>query len=158
MPIETSLALSRLVSYVPLKMWHLGALWSQVDCVPLVGLCLSTQYRKGKFTMGHVTLVAITGITILVPYLKVKSLQLIWRSGTCLNIKTVFTGIGISIIKIRWSWDRLIFIMGTPILVRWCLYIETCPRYLQRNLFFICGWLIFWRVVETRLLDNVPRL
>ena len=31
-----------------------------------------------------------------------------------LNVKTVFPGQGISIIKIRWSWDRLIFIMGIP--------------------------------------------
>ena len=32
---------------------------------------------------------------------------------------------GIPIIKIRRSWDRLIFIMGIPLLVRWHLYIET---------------------------------
>ena len=43
--------------------------------------------------------------------------------GPRLNIKTVFLCIGISMIKIRRSWDRLIFIMGIPILVRWHLYI-----------------------------------
>ena len=32
--------------------------------------------------IGHVTLVVITGTTILVPYLQVKTLQLIWRWGT----------------------------------------------------------------------------
>ena len=32
--------------------------------------------------IGHVTLVAITGTTILVSYLYVKSLQLLWRLGT----------------------------------------------------------------------------
>ena len=32
--------------------------------------------------IGHITLVAITGTTILVPYHKVKLLQLIWRYGT----------------------------------------------------------------------------
>ena len=35
-----------------------------------------------------------------------------------LNIKMVFSGMAIFIIKIRRSWDRLIFIMGIPILVR----------------------------------------
>ena len=35
---------------------------------------------------------------------------------------------GISIIMIRRSWDRLIFIMGNPILVRRCLHIETALR------------------------------
>ena len=44
-----------------------------------------------------------------------------------LNIKMVFPSMGISIIVIRWSWDRLIFIMGIPILVRWHHYIETAP-------------------------------
>ena len=34
-------------------------------------------------TIGHVILVTITGIIILVPYLWVKSMQLIWRPGTC---------------------------------------------------------------------------
>ena len=32
------------------------------------------------------------------------------------------------IIKMRWSWDRLIFIVGIPILVRLHIYIETGPR------------------------------
>ena len=48
--------------------------------------------------------------------------------GPFLNIKTVFTSMGISIIKIRWSWYRLIFIKGIPILVRLHLYTETGPR------------------------------
>ena len=50
-----------------------------------------------------------------------------WSSGPHLNIKTVFTGMLISIIKIRWSWDCLLFMMGMPILVRQRLYIETAP-------------------------------
>ena len=33
-------------------------------------------------------------------------------------------------VKIRWSWDRLIFNPILPILVRWHLYIETAPWYL----------------------------
>ena len=45
----------------------------------------------------------------------------------CLNICTVFPAMGISIIKIRRSWDRLIFIMGIPILVRQQFYTEAAP-------------------------------
>ena len=39
-------------------------------------------------------------------------------AGPRLNIKTVFTGMGISITKIRRSWDRLIFMMEIPFLAR----------------------------------------
>ena len=41
----------------------------------------------------HVTLIAINGAFILVPYLSVKSLQLIWRSGTCTNLLVPVTAI-----------------------------------------------------------------
>ena len=50
----------------------------------------------------------------------------------------VFPGIGISIINIRWSRGRLIFIMGIPILVRRYIYIENAPRY-------------FWRISDVQL-------
>ena len=42
-----------------------------------------------------------------------------------LNTNTVFPGIGTPIIKLRWSLDHLIFMMGIPILVRRHLYTET---------------------------------
>ena len=45
-----------------------------------------------------------------------------------LKIKTVCPGMGISIIKIRRSWDSLIFIMRIPIPVRRRLCIEMAPR------------------------------
>ena len=48
--------------------------------------------------------------------------------GSRPNIKTVFLYKDFHI-KIRWSGDRLIFIMGTPILVRRYIYIETGPWY-----------------------------
>ena len=51
------------------------------------------------------------------------------ETGLRLSLKVVFPGMGISIIKIRRSRDRLIFIMGIPTLVRRCLYIETVPWY-----------------------------
>ena len=47
--------------------------------------------------------------------------------GPCLIINTVFPGMGIPMLKIRRSRDRLIFNMGIPILVRRHLYIETAP-------------------------------
>ena len=47
--------------------------------------------------------------------------------GPCLNIKTVFSCVEISIMPIRLLWDCLIFIMGITILVRQCLYIEKPP-------------------------------
>ena len=40
----------------------------------------------------------------------------------------VFLGMGIPIIKMRRSEDRLIFLMGIPVLVREYLYIEMAPR------------------------------
>ena len=46
--------------------------------------------------------------------------------GPCLNIKT--QACFFSMWKIRRSWERLIFNMGIPILVRH-LYIETAPRF-----------------------------
>ena len=45
-------------------------------------------------------------------------------SGPCLNVKTVFPVMGIPMLKIRRSHDRLISNMGIPILVRQHLYIE----------------------------------
>ena len=53
---------------------------------------------------------------------------IMYRQGPRLNMKTVFPGMGILMLKIRRSWDRLIFNMGIPILVRGYLYIETGPR------------------------------
>ena len=45
------------------------------------------------------------------------------------NLKTVFSGVGISMLKIRQSRDSLIFNMGIPILVRRHLYIGTALIY-----------------------------
>ena len=51
------------------------------------------------------------------------------RSGPRLNIKTVFPGMGIPMLKIRWSQDLLIFNMGILILVRRHLFIEMAPSW-----------------------------
>ena len=56
-----------------------------------------------------------------------------------INIKTVFPGIRVSIMKIKRSWDRLIFIMGISLLVRRHIYIETIPRWLGSKKL---GWFV----------------
>ena len=63
---------------------HHSAGWSHLP-LPEPHRTLDTQplcqVMRGLGQIEHVTLVAITG-TILVSYLQVKSLQLVWRSGT----------------------------------------------------------------------------
>ena len=49
------------------------------------------------------------------------------QPGPRLNIKTLFPGMGISMLKLRRSRDRLIFNTEIPIPVRRYLYIETGP-------------------------------
>ena len=62
------------------------------------------------------------------------------KPGPRLNIKTVFPGKGIPMLKIRRSRDRLIFNMGIPIMVRRHLYIEMGPRV-------VMIWQIKWDVI-----------
>ena len=45
-------------------------------------------------------------------------------------LKTIFPGMAIPVIKMRPWWDRLAFIMGYPLLVKWHLYIETAPGHI----------------------------
>ena len=47
---------------------------------------------------------------------------------SCFSLKPVIRGMGISIMKIWWSWDHLFFIMGILILLRQHLCTETAPR------------------------------
>ena len=47
-----------------------------------------------------------------------------------LNIKTIYLGIGIPIIKMRWSSDCLIIIMRVPILVKTVSLYWDCPQIL----------------------------
>ena len=55
-------------------------------------------------------------------YILPRWLKRIWA---CLNIKTIFSGMGIPNMKIKQSWDHCIFITGIPTLVRHHFYIET---------------------------------
>ena len=63
-------------------------------------------------------------------------------AGCYLNIKTFFPSMGISIIKMRWSWDCPTFIMGIYIMVRQHIYIEMAPRLLFCELFCESEWKI----------------
>ena len=64
-----------------------------------------------------------------------------WVKSPCahLSIKSVFPVMGISIIKIRQSWHRLIFVMGIAILKRQYLYIEMAPWWPLLGLLFRCS-------------------
>ena len=60
------------------------------------------------------------------------------------------TSIWIPIIKMRWSWDLLVFMMGIPILLWWHLYITLSPiciYYRADSRFVLSQW-------ETALLRN----
>ena len=59
--------------------------------------------------------------------------------GPYFNINTLLSGTGIPLVKIRWSWDHLIFIMGTPIEERVHIHIELA---LWNLLMFSC-WICF---------------
>ena len=59
------------------------------------------------------------------PYKEANPGNNLLTSGPCLNINTVFPGVGIPMLKIRRLWDRLIIYMGMPILKRRHHYIET---------------------------------
>ena len=61
-------------------------------------------------------------------------------AGSCLNIKTIFPRMGIPMLKIRRSWDRLIFNMGIPIQVRRHHYTAMLKiRWSQDRLIFNMG-------------------
>ena len=83
-----------------------------------------------------------------------------WFETPSLPLWRHCNGMGIAIIKITRSWDNLIFIMGMPILVRWCLYIATAhrcqfqckdclPMYMESHV-YLCTSKIRWSIsIET---------
>ena len=67
-------------------------------------------------------------------------------SGPHFNINSIFSGMGIPIVKIRQSWDCLILISVNPSTSRMALYIETIPWTLKwRPMSFRCLLRVFWR-------------
>ena len=73
-------------------------------------------------------------------------------SGSCLNIKTVFSSMGIFTIRIRMSWNRLMFIMAIPILVRRHHDFETGPSFFMiSTIFYGCALQANNKVAEITL-------
>ena len=76
------------ISYTCIPGTHNTGIYIGIDILSLIVTALG--YVKEQIPLyntsimiGHVTLAAITGTILLVPYLLDKSLQLIWRSVTC---------------------------------------------------------------------------
>ena len=67
----------------------------------VTGLCAGNSLETGEFTAQMAS--------------NVEKVSIWWHH---------YASIGIPIIKIRWSWNSFIFIMGIPILIIWYLYIE----------------------------------
>ena len=99
-----------------------GTLYQQPSWEPFLYKMPSYQYIPLKsddhFIFIHVMVMPMPGTTVFI---------LKGSPGVHLNIDTIFPGVGISIMKIRQSWDHLIFIMGTSLLLRRHLYIKTAP-------------------------------
>ena len=105
----------------------LSHVWTGISCL------------NHETVIGYVTMAAINEVNMLLPYIQVKSLRLTWWSVWNLRVPDLqmscrlvymtgyqgavsiwrcrLTSIGIPVIKIRWSRDRLIFNMGIPILL-----------------------------------------
>ena len=62
----------------------------------------------------------VIGISIIVPLMATRVPS---------QYKDHLSRYGIPVLKIRWSWDPLIYNMGILILARWHLYIETTHRW-----------------------------
>ena len=66
-------------------------------------------------------------------------------TGARLNIKTVFLRYGDPVLKLRRSWDRLIFNTGIHILVRPHIYIERAPGQWRSSLSLLLPtWINWW--------------
>ena len=55
------------------------------------------------------------------------NLAYLYQNTNMLLQPVIFPAIGISIIKVMWSWDHLIFIMGMHMMVRLHIYMENGP-------------------------------
>ena len=76
---------------------------------------VSGQFKCGKLSAEERLMVLFHHPAMYIGTLDIPSCA---RTGPCLNIKTVFPGMGIPMLEIKRSHDRLIFNMGIPILVR----------------------------------------
>ena len=70
--------------------------------------------------------------------------------GPCLNMKTVFPGVGMTFLNIRRSWYHLIFTMGISVLVKWHLGSETVPWSPMETQHLSFFFSILWYAVSER--------
>ena len=76
---------------------------------PLLAICEGNRVTRGQWYRK-----SFFAMTSSYAAMYVEQVQNVWkRTGPRINIKTVFPDVVISVITIRWSWDRLIFIMGS---------------------------------------------
>ena len=75
--------------------------------------------------------------------------------GPCFNIKTVFSGMGIPIIKLRWH-DHIVFVLGIHTLIRWHLYIRQSHDRLILLWKFVCIFMLKWSNYLCFLLQSIP--
>ena len=85
-----------------------------------------------------------------------------WLSSVTIY-RPSFPGMGIPMLKIRRSPDRLIFNMGIPLLVRWHLYIETAPwvmanaHHIVNDIFRYILWNWNYNILLKILLKLAPK-
>ena len=97
-------------------------------CLTLGHLQPSCMTWAGERISKDSSIIPLMGYIINMKWSNFACQPTLWRTGPRFNIKTVFPGMQISNIKIRRSWDRLIFKVQISILVRH-LDIEMTPEY-----------------------------
>ena len=119
--ISWSLEAARLVFRIVRSLWNLTG-----TSATLLPMCLS------NFKAMRQSKVPISWLRDFTRSYDKTSFRILKRGpGRHLDIRTVFPGTVISIIKIWRSWDHLIFRMGIPLLVKRHLCSETVPRVLN---------------------------
>ena len=81
--------------------------------------------------------------------------------GLRFNIKTVYFKYGVCIIKIRRSWDRIIFIIGIHILLRRHRYIKTPGLDIYQRCYHLLKVIRFWCMIWCRIrlhFDGIAKL
>ena len=81
--------------------------------------------------------------------------------GLRFNIKTVYFKYGVCIIKIRRSWDRIIFIIGIHILLRRHRYIKTPGLDIYQRCYHLLKVIRFWCMIWYRIrlhFDGIAKL
>ena len=119
-----------------------GALWDmgQVHC----GICATGLFCCNGYTLVKYSYKLWIDWNINASYMKYLEMPrpVRWEPMPHFNFKIIVPGMEISIIKIRWSWDHLIFIyvMGIPILIRQHLCIKMLLPQSLVNIMVSCYW------------------